>query len=96
MACQCFDQCIVAVHSGRHVAHSVGDLVDLAPDSARGFEHDDIELDIEALDRCAHARCTGSDHDDVVECFGSHEYRLRPRSRPMALQQKMGYLATLC
>jgi hypothetical protein len=86
MARQCADQCLVAVRRRRHVAHSVGDLVDLAPDIARGLEHHDVELDVEALDRCAHACCACSDHDHVVECFDWHEPTLRPCSGPVVLR----------
>jgi len=86
MARQCADECLVAVRCRRHVAHSVGDLVDLPPDLASGLEHYDVELDVEALDRCAHACCPCSDHDHVVECFDSHEPTLRPCSGPVVLR----------
>ena len=80
---QCVDECLIAVRRGRHVAHLVGDLVDLAPDLVGALEHHDIELDVEALDGCAHARRPGSDYDHVVECFGGHPPRLRPWPGPM-------------
>ncbi|MHB1712450.1 MAG: hypothetical protein ACYCV7_13795 [Acidimicrobiales bacterium] len=50
----------------------MGDLVDLAPDLAGGLEHDDVQRDVEALDRGAHARGARSDHDHIVECFDTH------------------------
>jgi hypothetical protein len=86
MARQRTDECIVAVHCRRHVTHSVGDLVDLSPDLAGGLEDYDVELDVEALDRCAHACRPGSDHDHVVECFNSHEPTLRPWSGPVGAE----------
>ena len=85
MARQCIDECVVAVQCRRDVAHSVGDLVNLAPHLAGGLEHYEVELNVEALDRCAHARRAGSDHDQIVECFVAHESTLRPILRTSRL-----------
>ena len=78
MARQSVDECFVAVGCSGHVAHSVGDLVDLPPDLAGGLEHYDVELDVEALDRRAHARRAGSDHDHIVKCVDVHGTTLWP------------------
>ncbi len=78
---QCVNERVVAVRRRCDVAHRVGDLVDLASDLAGALEHHDVELDVEALDGCAHARRPGSDYDHVVECFRGHLPRLRPWPR---------------
>src|ERR1019366_8093555 len=83
------DECVVAVRCWHHVAHSVGDLVDLAPDLAGGLEHYDIEPDVNALDRCTHACWPGPNHDHVVECFDVHEPTLRPGSVPISWPEEV-------
>ena len=67
VARQCLDQSLVAIGRRRHVAHGVGDLVDLPPDLVGGIKEDHVQLDVEALDGRANPRGPRSDHDHIVE-----------------------------
>ena len=67
MARQCAQQGFVAVRRRRHIAHGMGNLIDLSSDLGGGLEHRDVELDVVALDRGTHTRGPSSDDSDIVE-----------------------------
>src|ERR1700676_3900750 len=83
MARQSLDEGFVAIGCRRHIAHVVGDLVDLPPDGTGGLEYYDVELDVEALDGGAHARGARSDHDHIVERLETHDPTLRLWTGPV-------------
>lgn len=62
----------VALICNRHVAHRVGNLVDLASDLGGGLEHHDVELDVVALDGGTHTRGAGSDDNHIAPMIGGH------------------------